>query len=67
MFFENGTEYDQTLILNDDFTLNEGKLAVVGLPWYSATQTVAKIGASLSFGATSAFLFLCGKPSTNNM
>ncbi|KAJ3727433.1 OPT oligopeptide transporter [Lentinula raphanica] len=52
LFFENGTEYDQTLILNDDFTLNEGKLAVVGLPWYSATQTVAKIGASLSFGAT---------------
>ncbi|KAJ4480874.1 OPT oligopeptide transporter [Lentinula aciculospora] len=52
LFFENGTEYDQTLILNDDFTLNEGKLAVVGLPWYSATQTVTKIGTSLSFGAT---------------
>ncbi|KAJ3717209.1 OPT oligopeptide transporter [Lentinula guzmanii] len=52
LFFENGTEYDQTLILNSDFTLNEGKLAVVGLPWYSATQTVTKIGASLSFGAT---------------
>ncbi|KAF8824629.1 hypothetical protein HHX47_DHR8000349 [Lentinula edodes] len=52
LFFENGTEYDQTLILNDDFTLNEDKLAVVGLPWYTATQTVSKIGASLSFGAT---------------
>lgn len=53
LFYSNGTEYDQTLILNDDFTLNEAKLAVQGLPWFSATQTVAKIGTSLSFGATS--------------
>ncbi|KIK66315.1 hypothetical protein GYMLUDRAFT_93594 [Collybiopsis luxurians FD-317 M1] len=52
LFFENGTTYDQTLILNDDFTLNKEKLAVVGLPWYAASQTVTKIGTSLSFGAT---------------
>lgn len=53
---QNGTEYNQTLILNDDYTLNEEKLAVQGLPWFAATQTVTKIGSSLSFGATSAFL-----------
>ncbi|KAF5349059.1 hypothetical protein D9757_012189 [Collybiopsis confluens] len=52
LFFENGTQYDQNLILNDDFTLNEDKLAIVGLPWYTASQTIAKIGTSLSFGAT---------------
>ncbi|KAJ7070868.1 OPT oligopeptide transporter [Mycena amicta] len=52
LFFKNGTIYDQDLILNDDFTLNTDKLATVGLPWFSASYTIAKIGASLSFGAT---------------
>ncbi|KAJ7597691.1 OPT oligopeptide transporter [Mycena floridula] len=52
LFYADGTEYNQTLILNDDFTLNEEKLAVQGLPWFAGTQVVAKIGASLSFGAT---------------
>lgn len=40
------------LILNSDFTLNPDKLAVQGLPWFSASYTIAKIGTSLSFGAT---------------
>lgn len=53
---QNGTEYNQTLILNDDYSLNEEKLAVQGLPWFAATQTVSKIGAALSFGATSMIL-----------
>ncbi|KAE9394953.1 OPT oligopeptide transporter [Gymnopus androsaceus JB14] len=52
LFLENGTEYPQTEVLNADFTLNEEKLAAVGLPWYAATQIVTKIGTSLSFGAT---------------
>ncbi|KIY43831.1 OPT superfamily oligopeptide transporter [Fistulina hepatica ATCC 64428] len=52
LFYENGTEYDQLLILNDDYTLNTTKLAEQGLPWFTATQTVTKIGTSLSFGAT---------------
>ncbi|THU85518.1 OPT oligopeptide transporter [Dendrothele bispora CBS 962.96] len=52
LFFENGTVFDQTLILNDDYTLNEERLAEVGLPWFTATQIVTKIGFSLSFGAT---------------
>lgn len=38
LFFENGTVYDQTLILNEDFTLNEEKLAAVGLPWFAGSQ-----------------------------
>jgi len=57
LFLENGTVFDQTLILNDDYTLNEEKLAEVGLPWFTATQIVTKIGYSLSFGATGAKLF----------
>ncbi|KAF7311079.1 OPT oligopeptide transporter [Mycena chlorophos] len=52
LFYENGTVYDQDLILNSDYTLNPEKLAVVGLPWFSITYAIAKIGTSLSFGAT---------------
>ncbi|KAF7307085.1 OPT oligopeptide transporter [Mycena indigotica] len=58
LFFENGTIYDQDLILNDDFTLNTQKLETVGLPWFSASYTIAKIGASLSFGATITHMLL---------
>ncbi|EIN10286.1 OPT oligopeptide transporter [Punctularia strigosozonata HHB-11173 SS5] len=58
LFYQNGTEYDQLLILNHDYSLNEDKLAVQGLPWFAATQTVAKIGASLSFGATITHMIL---------
>ena len=35
LFYENGTEYNQLLILNDDFTLNTTKLAEQGLPYYA--------------------------------
>lgn len=58
LFYKNGTEYDQTLILNDDFTLNLEKLEVQGLPWFAASYTIAKIGASLSFGATITHMIL---------
>ncbi|KAF5366856.1 hypothetical protein D9758_006513 [Tetrapyrgos nigripes] len=52
LFNEDGTVFDQNLILNDDFTLNEEKLEAVGLPYFAGTQIIAKIGLSLSFGAT---------------
>ncbi|KAF9262064.1 OPT oligopeptide transporter [Marasmius fiardii PR-910] len=52
LFREDGSEYNQTLILNDDFTLNEEKLAAYGLPWFAASQAIAKIGASISIGAS---------------
>ncbi|KAJ7207394.1 OPT oligopeptide transporter [Mycena haematopus] len=58
LFFENGTIYDQTLILNDDYTLNLDKLKIQGLPWYSPSNVIAQIGASLSFGATITHILL---------
>ncbi|KAJ6519993.1 OPT oligopeptide transporter [Mycena sanguinolenta] len=58
LFHENGTIYDQTLILNDDYTLNRDKLAIVGLPWYSASNVITQIGTSLSFGATITHIIL---------
>ncbi|KAH8919014.1 OPT superfamily oligopeptide transporter [Atractiella rhizophila] len=58
LFLENGSVFDQTTILTDKFELDEAKLAEVGLPWFSATQTVTAIGNSLSFGATVTHLIL---------
>ncbi|PBK76799.1 OPT oligopeptide transporter [Armillaria solidipes] len=52
LYFENGTEYDQTLILDADYSINATKLEAVGLPFMAGTQVISKIGASLSFGAT---------------
>jgi hypothetical protein len=51
LFHENGTEYDQLSILNEDFTLNKEKLAVVGLPFYAASQLLYKISRTTYIGA----------------
>jgi hypothetical protein len=40
LFYENGTQYDQTLILNADYSLNETALAEQGLPWYAASNAL---------------------------
>ncbi|KAF5348950.1 hypothetical protein D9758_014208 [Tetrapyrgos nigripes] len=51
LFNEDGTEYNQLLILNDDFTLNYDKLAKQGLPWYAASQLLYKISRTMYIGA----------------
>ncbi|KAJ7874394.1 OPT oligopeptide transporter [Mycena leptocephala] len=51
LFYENGTEYNQLAILNDDFTLNYDKLAVQGLPWYAASQLLYKVSRTIYIGA----------------
>jgi len=51
LYYQNGTEYDQLSILNDDFTLNEEKLAVQGLPWYAASQLLYKVSRTMYIGA----------------
>lgn len=40
LFYENGTQYDQTLILNADYSLNSTALAEQGLPWYAASNAL---------------------------
>lgn len=52
LFNEDGSQYNQTLILNDDFTLNPQKLEQQGLPWFATSQAINKVGTSLAFGAT---------------
>ncbi|KAF7307754.1 OPT oligopeptide transporter [Mycena kentingensis (nom. inval.)] len=51
LYYENGTQYEQLLILNDDFTLNEDKLAEQGLPWYAASQLLYKVSRTIYIGA----------------
>ncbi|KAI3613649.1 peptide transporter mtd1 [Moniliophthora roreri] len=52
LYREDGSRYDQTMILNDDFTLNEEKLAAYGLPWFTGIDTVGRLVGCLAFGAT---------------
>ncbi|KAJ7606213.1 OPT oligopeptide transporter [Roridomyces roridus] len=58
LYYENGTEYNQLLILNDDFSLNEEKLAVQGLPWYAASQMLYLISRTMYIGAAITHFFL---------
>lgn len=37
LFYENGTLYDQLLILNDDFEVDPTLLAEQGLPFYAGS------------------------------
>lgn len=52
LFYENGTLYDQLSVLDDNFRLDESKLAVQGLPWFASSQVLTKIGSNLAIGAT---------------
>jgi OPT family small oligopeptide transporter len=58
LFHENGEEYDQLAILNDDFTLNSTKLAEQGLPYYAASQLLYKVSRTVYIGAAITHFFL---------
>ncbi|KZP29075.1 OPT oligopeptide transporter [Athelia psychrophila] len=58
LFYPNGTEYDQLSILNPDFTLNEDKLAVQGLPYYAASYLLYKVSRTMYIGAAITHFFL---------
>ncbi|KAI0028897.1 OPT oligopeptide transporter [Vararia minispora EC-137] len=50
LFYQNGTQYKQLLILNDDFSLNQTKLEEQGLPWYAASQTLYQLSRTAYIG-----------------
>ncbi|KIJ55709.1 hypothetical protein M422DRAFT_220506 [Sphaerobolus stellatus SS14] len=52
LFYENGTIYDQNLILNSDFSLNRTAFEFYGQPWQSGSSIIYNIGVSLAIGAT---------------
>ncbi|KAH8835585.1 OPT oligopeptide transporter [Flagelloscypha sp. PMI_526] len=51
LFYENGTEYDQLRILDDQYQLDYDKLAVEGLPWYAASQLLYRLSRTMYIGA----------------
>jgi hypothetical protein len=67
LFFENGTQYDQLAILNDDFTLNKEKLAEAGLPYYAASQLLYKISRTMYIGAAFTHFLLWNGPTVYNI
>ncbi|KZT74165.1 OPT superfamily oligopeptide transporter [Daedalea quercina L-15889] len=48
---ENGTIYDQNLILTPDQSLNETAYAIYGQPWQSGSTVIYNFGINLSIGA----------------
>lgn len=52
LFFENGTVFDQTLILNPDQSLNNTAVAIFGQPWLSGSTVIFNLGLNLAIGAT---------------
>ncbi|PCH44089.1 peptide transporter MTD1, partial [Wolfiporia cocos MD-104 SS10] len=52
LFYENGTIYDQTLILNADQSLNKTAYAIYGQPWQSGSTVIYNLGINMSIGAT---------------
>ncbi|KAI0057185.1 OPT superfamily oligopeptide transporter [Artomyces pyxidatus] len=52
LFYENGTEYNQTLILNDQYEVDKTLLAEQGLPFYASTWVVQLLTTNLGMAAT---------------
>ncbi|TFY74807.1 hypothetical protein EWM64_g9205 [Hericium alpestre] len=58
LFYQNGSQYDQLLILNDQFEVDKTLLAEQGLPFYAGTWVVNLLGTNLGMGATFTHLLL---------
>jgi hypothetical protein len=48
LFYENGTEYNQTLILNANYEVDPTLLAEEGLPYYASTWVVYLLSTNLA-------------------
>jgi len=58
LFYANGSLYNQTLILNDNFEVDKTLLAEQGLPFYAGTWVVSLLSTNLGLAATFSHLFL---------
>ncbi|PCH43920.1 peptide transporter MTD1 [Wolfiporia cocos MD-104 SS10] len=50
--FENGSIYDQNLILTPEMRLNQTALEIYGHPWLSGSAVIYNLGVNMSIGAT---------------
>ncbi|KIJ61351.1 hypothetical protein HYDPIDRAFT_116119 [Hydnomerulius pinastri MD-312] len=58
LYYENGTEYNQTLILNSNYEVDPTLLAEQGLPYYSSTWVINLLATNLGLAATFTHLLL---------
>ncbi|KAJ7126834.1 OPT oligopeptide transporter protein-domain-containing protein [Mycena epipterygia] len=58
LFYANGSEYDQLLILNNNFEVDPTLLAEQGLPFYASTWVVQLLTTNLGMAATFTHLLL---------
>ena len=58
MFYENGTVYNQTLILNDKWKVDPTLLAQQGLPYYAGTWVTYLLCSNVALAATLTHLLL---------
>ncbi|KAG2148356.1 OPT oligopeptide transporter protein-domain-containing protein [Suillus cothurnatus] len=58
LFYENGTQYNQSLILNSNYEVDPTLLAEQGVPYYSSTWIVYLLSSNLGLAATFTHLLL---------
>ncbi|KAG1905878.1 OPT oligopeptide transporter protein-domain-containing protein [Suillus fuscotomentosus] len=61
LFYENGTVYDQTLIMNSNYEVDPTLVAEQGLPFYAGTWIVNLLSMNLGLAATFTHLLLWNK------
>ncbi|KAG2060361.1 OPT superfamily oligopeptide transporter [Suillus hirtellus] len=61
LFYENGTVYNQTLIMDSNYEVDPALVAAQGLPFYAGTWVVNLLATNLSLGATFTHLLLWNK------
>ncbi|KAG1875141.1 OPT oligopeptide transporter protein-domain-containing protein [Suillus tomentosus] len=61
LFYENGTVYDQTLIMNSNYEVDPTLVAEQGLPFYAGTWIVNLLSTNLALAATFTHLLLWNK------
>ncbi|KAG2157244.1 OPT oligopeptide transporter protein-domain-containing protein [Suillus clintonianus] len=61
LFYQNGTIYNQTLILNSNYEVDPTLVAEQGLPFYAGTWVVALLSTNLGLAATFTHLLLWNK------
>ncbi|KAG1756630.1 OPT oligopeptide transporter protein-domain-containing protein [Suillus paluster] len=61
LFYENGTVYDQTLIMNSNYEVDPALVAEQGLPYYAGTWIINLLSTNLGLAATFTHLLLWNK------
>ncbi|KAG1772814.1 OPT oligopeptide transporter protein-domain-containing protein [Suillus occidentalis] len=61
LFYENGTIYNQTLIMNSNFEVDSALVAEQGLPFYAGSYVINLLSTNLALAATFSHLLLWNK------